>query len=228
MSDFYRFPHTPHLAWLGDGSPRDDKVLAPGEVEKFLSAPILIEEKLDGANLGVSIGPDGEMRFQNRGNYLLPPFTGQFEKLRVWQGHHENRLFDALDESVILFGEWCAARHSLDYSSLPDYFLGFDVYDKKENIFWSSSRRDVLLSAIGLSAVPKVSRGVFNLEELKKIVSGESSIYRDGNMEGVILRKESDGWLVQRAKLVRPDFTQAIQEHWSKRGIEWNKLNRKY
>jgi ATP-dependent RNA circularization protein (DNA/RNA ligase family) len=225
MSDFYRFPHTPHLAWLGEGSPRDDKVLAPEEIERFLSMPILVEEKLDGANLGVSIGPDGGVRFQNRGSYLSLPFVGQFEKLRLWQILHENAIFDNLDESVILFGEWCAARHSLGYTSLPDYFLGFDVYDKHKNMFWSASRRDALLSAIGLSAVPRVSQGKFNLEELKKIVSGKSSVYRNGNMEGVILRKENNDWLVQRTKLVRPDFTQTIQEHWSKRSIEWNKID---
>ncbi|NLZ78249.1 MAG: DNA ligase, partial [Gammaproteobacteria bacterium] len=27
MSDFFRFPHTPHIDWLGEGMPRDDKVL---------------------------------------------------------------------------------------------------------------------------------------------------------------------------------------------------------
>ncbi|MGV3590570.1 MAG: DNA ligase, partial [Gammaproteobacteria bacterium] len=29
MDEFFRFPHTPHIAWLGAGMPRDDKVLAP-------------------------------------------------------------------------------------------------------------------------------------------------------------------------------------------------------
>jgi hypothetical protein len=24
---FFKFPHTPHLLWLGPGTPRDDKVL---------------------------------------------------------------------------------------------------------------------------------------------------------------------------------------------------------
>ncbi|WP_223543955.1 RNA ligase family protein [Pseudomonas sp. BF-B-28] len=224
MNDFFRFPHTPHLAWLASGSPRDDKILPPDEAARFLSGPVCVEEKLDGANLGVSIGPHGEVRFQNRGNYLTPPFTGQFEKLRSWQARYEDIIFDALDESLILFGEWCAARHSLDYVKLPGFFLGFDVYDKNKNSFWSTNRRDKLLSDISLPVVPRVASGQFNLDEIKKMASGKSSMYRNGNMEGVVLRKENDDWLVQRAKVVRPDFTQAIQEHWSKRGIEWNKL----
>ena len=36
-ADFFRFPHTPHLAWLGEGSPRDDKVLSPNEVTGLLA-----------------------------------------------------------------------------------------------------------------------------------------------------------------------------------------------
>lgn len=52
MSEFFRFPHTPHLAWLGKGESRDDKVLSQAEAKAFLAGPVLLEEKVDGANLG--------------------------------------------------------------------------------------------------------------------------------------------------------------------------------
>lgn len=48
--------------------------------------------------------------------------------------------------------------------------------------------------------------------------------YRDGHMEGLVIRKEDEDWLQMRARLVRPDFTQAIDTHWRKRRIEWNRL----
>ena len=41
VTDFFRFPHTPHLAWLGEGSPRDDKVLLPNEVAALLADCLL-------------------------------------------------------------------------------------------------------------------------------------------------------------------------------------------
>ena len=66
-SDFFRFPHTPHLVWLGEGTPRDDKVLSHLEVNALLSADVVVEEKLDGANLGFSLSTDGGLRAQNRG-----------------------------------------------------------------------------------------------------------------------------------------------------------------
>ena len=39
-------------------------------------------------------------------------------------------LFEILSEKFILFGEWCYAQHSIFYDRLPDWFLGFDIYDK--------------------------------------------------------------------------------------------------
>ena len=78
VDDFFRFPHTPHLAWLGAGEPRDDKVLTPVEAGALLSDVVSVEEKLDGANLGFSLGSDGQLRAQNRGQYLSAPHAGQW------------------------------------------------------------------------------------------------------------------------------------------------------
>lgn len=66
-SEFVRFPHTPHLAWLGEGHPRSDKVLDPEERAAILSTPVVVEERVDGANLGLSV-VDGSIRVQNRGS----------------------------------------------------------------------------------------------------------------------------------------------------------------
>lgn len=223
MSDFFRFPHTPHVAWLGKGTPRDDKVLSSEETHALLSGEVVVEEKLDGSNLGFSISPDGEVRIQNRGQYLSAPFTGQFEKLGKWFAFRTDGLFDALGEELILFGEWCAARHSLDYNNLPDWFLVFDVYDRKYRHFWSTARRNELAMRLGLFFVPRLYHGRTTLEELKHILQSQPSAYRSGPLEGVVIRRESVDWLEARAKLVRPEFTQAIGEHWRRRAIEWNR-----
>ena len=111
MPDFFRFPHAPHFAWLATGAPRDDKVLSPAEAEDILSGPVVLEEKLDGANLGFSVSPDGVLRAQNRGQYLPQPFHGQFARLGPWLAAHEDKLFDALGPHLVDFEEWCTERH---------------------------------------------------------------------------------------------------------------------
>jgi len=224
MTDFFRFPHTSHLAWLGESSPRDDKLLDPKEVDELLSGEVVVEEKLDGANLGLSLGSEGNIRLQNRGQYLEPPFQGQFSRVASWLEPHRESIHAGLGHDLILFGEWCAARHSLRYDNLPDWFLAFDVYDRKFERFWSTRRRNDLVAQLGLSIVPLVLRGHTTLSELKQRLAIGVSSYNRGPMEGFVVRNEDENWLQERAKLVRADFTQAIADHWSRRDIAWNKV----
>lgn len=227
MTDFFRFPHTPHLAWLAQGAPRDDKVLSPQEASELLSAGLVVEEKLDGANLGLSLSPEGKLHTQNRGQYLHPPYTGQFVRLPDWLTLHEDKLREMLAQhlpsNLMLFGEWCAARHSLNYDHLPDWFLLFDVYDRTQSRFWSTSRRNRLATVLGLCAVPQLLQGKCTLQQLKVLLSSQRSQFGQGALEGVVVRRESADWCESRAKLVRPDFTQSIAGHWSRRRIEWNR-----
>lgn len=227
MSEFFRFPHTPHIAWLGEGEPRDDKVLSRSEAEGFLAHAVILEEKVDGANLGFSVGSDGEVRAQNRGQYPQRPFTGQFARLNEWLAIHEEALFEVLGESLMLFGEWVAAVHSLEYPCLPDYFLVFDVYDRKARRFWSTTRRNALVSQLGLRPVHQIGMGHYRLSSLEQMIATTPSDYREGVCEGIYFRHEDKDWLIARAKLVHPDFTQSIGEHWRSRSLRWNALVRR-
>lgn len=224
MNDFFRFPHTPHLVWLGEGEPRDDKLLEPAEREALLAGEVLVEEKLDGANLGISWGEDGQLRFQNRGSYLNAPFRGQFSRLKQWQMQHLSEFQQHLPDHVILFGEWCAARHSLDYVALPDWFLVFDVYDRRARRFWNQQSRNDLAVRLGLANVPFVSRGHFTTGQLIDLVCKGRSAYREHKLEGIVIRQDGPEWCVRRAKLVHPDFVQNMGEHWRSRALEWNEL----
>ncbi len=229
MTDFFRFPHTPHIAWLAQGAPRDDKVLSPQEATELLSAEVVVEEKLDGANLGFSLSPEGELRAQNRGQYLHAPYGGQFARLPEWLLLHGELLRAALashpQADLMLFGEWCAARHSLQYDRLPDWFLLFDVYDLIQRRFWNTPCRNELADVLELSTVPRLLQGRCTLAQLKDVLSRQHSRFRQGTLEGVVIRQESALWCEARAKLVRPDFTQTIGEHWSRRRIAWNRLD---
>lgn len=55
MSDYFKFPSTKHIMLPDDENARRDKVLGSDEIKEFLSNQITIEEKVDGANLGISL-----------------------------------------------------------------------------------------------------------------------------------------------------------------------------
>lgn len=222
MSEFFRFPNTPHLLWLGQGLPRDDKILSNQEIATLLQDEVLIEEKLDGANLGISLDSQNELRAQNRGQYLPQPFSGQFSRLNSWLGQHGEILKQTLTPELILFGEWCAARHSLDYNQLPDWFLLFDVYDRKAGKFWSVERRNALAQALNFTTVPLLKRTRITCDQLVQLLDDTQSRYRNGKVEGIVIRSDSPLWCENRAKLVNREFVQAIEDHWRSRAIEWN------
>jgi ATP-dependent RNA circularization protein (DNA/RNA ligase family) len=189
----------------------------------LLSGEVTVEEKVDGANLGLSCGDSGELVAQNRGDYLSPgAAASQFRPLWAWMASRRQRLLEALGANLILFGEWCYARHSIAYSRLPDWFLVFDVYDRAAGRFWSVVRRDALAAKVELVCVPRIAGGRFQLKGLETLI-GDSRI-GDTVMEGIVVRRDDADWQLNRAKLVRPAFVQAITEHWSRRQLEPNQL----
>jgi hypothetical protein len=220
---FHKFPRTPHLLWLGEGSPRDDKVLKPDEVTEFLAADLIVEEKVDGANLGISLGPDGRLRPQSRGNYLAPGRShAQWNPLWPWLAERRAVLEEGLRGGLMLFGEWCYARHTVPYDALPDWFLGFDVFEIASRRFWPVDRRNAWLHERGLVAVPEVKRGRVQSGQVSSLLA--TSAVGHVPMEGVYLRRESGGWLQSRAKVVSAVFKQQIEEHWTRRSVIPNHL----
>jgi ATP-dependent RNA circularization protein (DNA/RNA ligase family) len=223
MNDsFFKFPSTPHLKVISSFIVRDDKVLSEEEKHKFLSYELIIEEKIDGANLGISFNNSGNVLLQNRGSYLQEPYNGQWKELYSWIMRKEDKLIDVLEDRYILFGEWCYARHSVLYDLLPDWFLGFDIYDKNTERFLSCKRRDIYLQELNIYSVPFLEKGFFTERELVSMMS--VSAYGNTPSEGLYIRIDNDDWNISRAKLVRPDFLQSIDSHWSGKVLVKNKL----
>lgn len=201
---------------------RGDKVLTESERDEFLTHELTVEEKVDGANLGLSFDANGNIRAQNRGTYLHLPGSGQWKKLGEWLALHTDALFEHLSDRYILFGEWCYARHSIYYDRLPDWFLAFDIYDREACRFLATARRDQLLDEMHISKVPDIARGRFTYPGIQELLS--QSKLTDQPAEGIYLRIDHGDWLEQRAKLVRPAFIQAVEQHWSRSAIRPNRL----
>jgi RNA ligase len=221
---FFKFPRTPHLWWPLNRPPKDDRVLDSQCVRELLSAEVTVEEKVDGANLGLSLDEQGQIRAQNRGSWVEHGRHSQFYPLSAWIAQRKSSLTDLLQGNIILFGEWCFAAHSIQYDQLPDWFLGFDIYDLGSGRFRSSQRRDEAFGPGNICKVPRLFVGRVTLTDLQKMLQTEHSRIGKGPVEGLYVRREGPDWLETRAKLVRPEFLSSIDEHWSHRPLEPNKL----
>src|SRR5207249_2424817 len=128
----------------------------------------------------------GDLRVQSRGNYLKTGGRGQFEKLWFWLSKREPRLKEILSPGLILFGEWCYAKHSIRYNHLSDWFYAFDIYSLHEKVFWSSSRRNVLAASLGIEVVPEIAQGHFTISQLTKFLERPSRFSEEA-VEGIYL-----------------------------------------
>lgn len=224
MNDFFRFPSTPHLAWLGAKEPREDKVLSDLHRESFLNEKILVEEKVDGANVGISWCHRYGFRVQNRGSYILAGGQNhsQFNALWPWLYERQHLFEGFFPKSCVVFGEWCALKHSQHYKQLPDWFIGFDVYDKRMASFYSSERRNELFKKLRVVPVAQIKSGQISMSDLINDLDSSCSAYGNPKVEGFYLRVDDVDWLDKRAKLVRADFIQSIQTHWKKKPLVSN------
>lgn len=217
-----KFPRTKHMHNLGSAT-RDDLLLDKSAIDRFMGREIYVEEKIDGANMGLSI-KDYKIVAQNRSHYVNSSYHTQFKLLDKWISDHMSDLWQILeDESKILYGEWVYAQHSIHYTALPDYFIAFDLYDKHEKRFYSRERLENILDGTDIKLVPLMYRGIFNdVSDLVKMVNTPSKFY-NGPIEGVYVRRCNERWLEDRTKIVRHDFLSG-NEHWSKGIITPNKL----
>jgi atypical dual specificity phosphatase len=218
-----KFPRTRHLINLGSAT-KDDRLFSPEEQKLFLNWIVYIEEKVDGANLGISIDKDYKIYVQNRSHYITSNYHAQFKPLDKWLEKHKSCLFEILEPDVeILYGEWLYLKHSIHYEKLPDYFIAFDIYNRKTKTFLSRNALEKRLSTTTIQQVPLIEKRIFTkLDDFKSLMKLKSKFY-DGLIEGVYLRLCNDESTIQRAKIVRSDFI-CGNTHWKNNKHEINKL----
>lgn len=225
--ELIKFPRTKHLVNLGSVT-RDDLVMSAADVADLLKLPCVIEEKIDGANLGFRIDPEtNKIIAQNRSHFVSSAYHAQFKPLDEWIYSHMDDLWtilttDAKPGQLILYGEWMRAKHSIHYTKLPDVFIAYDVYDTSICKFWSRSRFESVIAKTSISHIHKIAEGTFSLSEVLKYVATQS-VYCDGLIEGIVLRWTDDMWLNQRAKIVRQNFI-AGDDHWTKGKLTLNDI----
>lgn len=230
-----KYPRTRHIqgSRLQAGDMPDDKPLSD-----LRGQPLIVEEKLDGANCAVSFDAQGGLMLQSRGHYLTGGTRERhFAYLKTWAAVHQARFAQVLGTRYVMYGEWMYAKHTVFYDRLPHYFMEFDVYDREADRFLSTDARRGVLTGLPVMPVPVVNRSeVTSLKALEDLV--QPSLYKSGDWrdvlnaaaaasgsradmvdqqtedsdlaEGLYIKVEAEGRVSERYKYVRAGFHQAI------------------
>jgi hypothetical protein len=203
------FPRIPHLV-AGRGT-SDDRVLSSAELESLLDTPVLVEEKLDGANVAIWLDGD-RVECSLRSGPGGRDRAGQLGPLRAWLAERSDELRVLLRESA-LYGEWLLLTHAMRYDRLLAYLVGLDLWSERG--FVPPLERNERLAQAGLHPPPELYRGSpGRFDDLERLLGG--SRLGPEPMEGLVVRT-LDGSQPRVAKLLRPGFAPVSDEAWSTR-----------
>ena len=248
-----KYPRTPHLE--GSRLQPGDEDLSQVPFSYIKGKHLVVEEKIDGANTAISFSEDGELLLQSRGHYLTGGYRERhYNLMKQWAVIHQEAFFEVLGTRYILYGEWMYAKHTVYYDKLPHYFLEFDIFDRQEQIFLSTERRHEMLKNVPVISVPVLREGTFQTREELISLLGKSRFISaqktqtlretseklgldaerqiretdaSDTMEGLYIKIEENGQVIDRLKFVRASFTQTVdvsQTHWLDRPIVPNGL----
>ena len=248
-----KYPRTPHIE--GSRQQPGDEDLDSVPFSLIANEYVVIEEKVDGANAAISFDCQGQLLLQSRGHYLTGgPRERHFNLFKQWAHSHYAKLWDALGDRYILYGEWLYAKHTVFYDRLPHYFLAYDLLDRSSGQFLSTAARRELLKGLAIASVPVLFEG--KLQSHQQLISllQQSHFIGSGHMdrlcelclaqglnpdlamqqtnqsslmEGLYIKVETPELTIDRYKYVRADFLTTIlqsESHWLSRPIIPNQL----
>ncbi|MCP3918847.1 MAG: RNA ligase family protein [bacterium] len=238
MRELRKYPRTLHIE--GSRSQPGDEDLQSVPLASIAQGHVVVEEKLDGANAGVSFDTEGNLLLQSRGHYLTGGARERhFDLFKTWASAHRTALHEALGERYVMYGEWLFAKHTIFYDALPHYFMEFDVLDTESGAFLATPERRELLGDAPVRSVPVLSEGaVRDVDALRALV--RHSLYktstwgerlsehalREGRpvertleetdpsplAEGLYLKVEGNGRVIGRYKFIRKSFLTAVTD----------------
>lgn len=197
-------------------------VLSKDEVRLLLAGKVSLEEKMDGANVGIIRHKNG-FGLQKRGSLVGQSEHAQYQYFHNWASYQNYDKIMSIPVGYLIYGELCYAVHTIYYDRLPDYFLVFDVLNLETGHWMSRPERDNFCHDFGFTPVPLVAEGYFNLKELWDLVPKESAFGEVA--EGIVVKRYRKKEYL-RGKIVKPEFIKTIDDskHWTKYNIRVNKL----
>jgi len=249
----YKYPRTQHIesSRLQPG----DSDLSQVPFSYIAGKKIVVEEKMDGANSAVSFDSSGKLLLQSRGHYLTGGAREKhFNLLKQWANIHRDAFYTVLGSRYVMYGEWMYAKHTVFYNNLSHYFMEFDIFDRTTSRFLDTPTRHAMLSGLPITSVPVLKSAAFDsLSDLIDLI-GQSAFIKEGHidhlrefcvkngenadrrcsetdpsvlMEGLYIKIESGGEVLERMKYVRASFFQSVVQsdsHWLDRPIVPNQL----
>ncbi len=194
---------------ISPGGTKDDKIIS--DLSTLLSCEDAIwTEKMDGENTTIWIG----------GTHARSP-DGRYHPSRALMKAYAAERAPLLRHNEYIRGEYLYARHSIEYDSLPSYFMGFGwVVDGVVQSWDDTLQRFCELS---IEPVPLLHRGAFSEKTCQELARSLDLTRQEGFVVRTAASFHEDDMPTCMGKYVREGHVQT-DEHWMHQEIVKNGL----
>lgn len=204
-----KYPRTIHLPW-SEGTTRNDLVLYSDSI--FNDMTVVVTEKMDGENTTMY-----------NDHVHARSIDSASHSSRDWMKSFWSNICRHIPIGWRICGENLYAKHSILYTELPSYFMGFNIWNAKDEcLSWNETLR--WFKDLNIVSVPLLFEGIYSRNYIKKLIPISELKYREGY---VIRNKEQfscSDFKMNVAKYVRSGHIADNQRHWSTAWITKNRL----
>ena len=199
VMDIRKFPRTQHVE--GSRLQKGDEDLEQVPLKDLYGKHLVIEEKQDGANSGISFVNEA-LKLQSRGHYLQGgPRETRFTLFKQWATTHSDDFYLALGDRYIAYGEWLYKKHTVFYDALKHFWAEFDIYDRSREVFLDTASRCELLNGVRSCPVSIIWQGTWT----------KSMRFED---------------FVRPSLFKTARWKENLRDHVAKLGFDWNLVRR--
>ena len=206
-----KYPRTLHVPW-SKSIQNDDRIMS--STEKWNGINVVVSEKMDGENTTMYR------------NYIHARSTDSSNhQSRSWVKSFWSSIKHEIPEGWRICGENCYAIHSIEYKELENYFLGFSIWnDKQECLSWNDTKE--WFELLGITSVPVLYCGKYDEKKIQELWNANKNLHH----EGYVIRPENlfsfMNFSQMVGKFVRPNHVQT-DKHWTRKIIIPNSIKLK-
>jgi len=156
FTDLVKYQRTHHLPWslsIND----DDRVI--GSLDAFKGQRVIVTQKMDGEN--TSMYPH---------HIHARSVDGRGDPSRSWVKQFWSEIRADIPDGWRVCGENLFAQHSIAYTDLPTYFMGFSVWNERNvNLSWDETME--WFELLRITPVPVLYDGEFDEKKIKSLWS---------------------------------------------------------
>lgn len=198
FTHWVKYPRTHHLPW-SENVNEDDRVIEA--MSAFEGQRVIVTEKMDGENTTLYRDYTHARSIDSRSN-----------ETRDWVKQFWSTISADIPEGWRVCGENLYAKHSIHYTDLDTYFMGFSIWNER-NVCLGWEETLEWMELMGITPVPVLYDGIYDEKAIRATWNNKDWASSEGYVVRLASAINYGDFRREVAKFVRRGHIQTVK-HW--------------